>query len=685
MNVQAIPLNKLVLSPRNMRQGEVFIDDLVADIGATKTVLQNLRVTAQRDAAGQPTGLFEVHVGGRRLRALNALAERKSIKKTFPVPCAVCVDEASALEESIAENNVRLPPHPADQFAAFHALSQTGKTVADIAERFSVSSRIVERRLRLATVSPRLMDLFRQDELTLDQMAIFTLTDDHAAQEAAYFDFPAHSRSPWQLKQRIVGGAVNSESDPLAKFVGLDAYRAAGGVIAQDLFAQVDDAGFISDVALLEKLAAEKLDIEAEQVRGEGWAWVEVALSFDYSLSQQYGRAYPTPLPLTPEAQAEIEALSAEYETLEAEGAGETEEGAERMDEIEARLSDLESSGGEHYADEVKALCGAFVTVASNGGLRIERGCAKPGADTKALRKLEGGTESGGRSNPYPTQERPKKAAGAIPDKLALDLSAHRTAALRAALLTRPDVALVAVTHALLIQTHYGCVTYSRPHTFEQTADTLTNHPQRHCQGFAASRAGQALTSARGRMSLLLPTSSAGLWSWLMGRSQDQLLELQAYAAAQLVNALKLPHDRADNPRLRAADQLAQALDLNMADWWEATAESFFSRVSKPAILAAVADVASAQAVENIAGFKKAALAAEAEKRVAGKGWLPDMLRPVTVIPEPAPEDEASAYEDDGRDDLEGEDGDGAAYEAEGFDDPDADTGDEADFPVAAE
>ena len=235
----------------------------------------------------------------------------------------------------------------------------------------------------------------------------------------------------------------------------------------------------------------------------------------------------------------------------------------------------------------------------------------------------------------------------------------------------------MAVTHALLIQTHYGCVSYSKPHTFEQDADTLTNHPQRHCQGYAASKAGQALTSARGRMTLLLPTGSGGLWSWLMERSQDQLLDLLAYAASQLVNALKFPHDRADNPRLRAADQLAQALDLDMAEWWEATAESFFSRVSKPTILAAVSEVSTAQAAENIAGFKKAALAAEAEKRVAGKGWLPDMLRPVTAIPQPAPEDEAPAYEDDERD--------GTAYEADGFDDPDADTDEEADFPVAAE
>lgn len=665
MNVREIPLNKLVLSPRNMRQGEVFIDDLVANIGATGKVLQNLRVTAEQDEAGKATGRFEVHVGGRRWRALNVLAERKAIKGTFPVPCAICENEADALEESIAENNVRLPPHPADQFAAFYGLSQTGKTVSEIAERFSISPRIVERRLKLATVSPRLMELFRADELTLDHMAAFTLTDDHAAQEAAYFDVPAHSRQPWEVKRRIVGGSINTENNSLAKFVGLDAYRAAGGIVTQDLFAQADDAGFITDIALLEKLATEKLEAEAVAVRAEGWAWVEVTLSFDYSMSQQYGRAYPAPLPPTPEAQAEIEALTAEYEKLEAEGDGETDEGAERMSEIEDRLAELESSGGDHYADEVKAITGAFVTVAHGGALKIERGCAKPGADTKALRKLNGGSEAGERGNPYPTKERATKAPGSLPDKLTLDLSAHRTAAIRAALLDRPDVALVAVTHALLIQTHYGCVSYSKPHAFDQEADTLTNHPQRHCEGFAASKAGKALTSARGRMSMLLPTSSSGLWAWLMERSQEQLIELQAYAAAQLVNALKHPNDRADSPRLRAADQLAQALDLNMADWWTATAESYFGRVSKPMILSAVTDATSAQAAENLSGLKKAELAAEAERRLADKAWLPAMLRPVTEIA-PAPVNEQDEdREDEDRAEAEADEGgdeDGSHY-----------------------
>jgi ParB family chromosome partitioning protein len=665
MTVREIALNKLVLSPNNMRQGQVDTSDLVADIGATKTLLHNLRVTAQHDDKGKATGKFEVHVGGRRLRALNILADRKDIARAFPVACVVCPDEATALEESIAENSVRLAPHPADQFAAFQALSLTGKTVSEIAERFSVAPRIVERRLKLATVSPRLMDLFRANELTLDHMAAFTLADDHAAQEAAYFDFPEHDRQVYRVKQRLVGGRINSQTHATAKFVGLDAYRAAGGEVVQDLFAQADDAGLICDLTLLERLASEALQDQATALEPEGWAWVETTLRFDYSLSQTYGRAYPTVMPLSAEVLAEIEQLTIEMRALE-EIDPQTDETGQRMSDIEDRLYTLESSGEEVYAPEVKAITGAIVTIADDGSLRIERGCAKPGADTKALRKLDGkATENGGA---YPIRERAKKSAGALPDKLVLDLTAHRTAALRAALIERHDVALVAVVHSLLLLTHYGAGTRSSPaSTIDLRADLSANHPRKHAEGFEASKAGEALKHVQGRMMLLLPISHSDLWPFLMAREPDQLMELIAYAASQLVDAVKQPFEAERSARQVASDHLAKALDLDMAQWWAPTAQGYFGRVSKPLIVAAVEEATTAQAAENIAGLKKQELAAEAERRLDGKGWLPILLRPRDIVRDEAAVEE-EAFDAEGEGDLD----EGAPW-------------DEDDVPMAAE
>ncbi|AZS19433.1 hypothetical protein [Caulobacter sp. FWC26] len=306
---------------------------------------------------------------------------------------------------------MRLAPHPADQFAAFYALSLTGKTVSEIAERFSVAPRIVERRLKLATVSPRLMELFRANAVTLDHMAAFTLTDDHGEQEAAYFDVPEHDRQAYRVKQRLIGGRVNSQTNATAKFVGLDAYRAAGGAVSQDLFAQADDAGFITDLTLLERLASEALEAEARALEPEGWAWVRPRCASTTACRKPMAEPIPPVAPVSAEALARIEELTAEMRELE-ELDPQTEQAAERVSQIEDLIYDLESSGVEVYAPEVKAITGAIVTIGDDGALRIERGCAKPGADTKALRKLDGKATEGGASI---ARERTKKAVGASP------------------------------------------------------------------------------------------------------------------------------------------------------------------------------------------------------------------------------------------------------------------------------
>ena len=84
-------------------------------------------------------------------------------------------------------------------------------------------------------------------------------------------------------------------TDRRAVFVGLDAYEAAGGVITRDLFSQDEGQGFIADPALLDQLVGAKLEQIAEEVRGEGWKWVNVSLEFDYRAVSGMQRVYPTP------------------------------------------------------------------------------------------------------------------------------------------------------------------------------------------------------------------------------------------------------------------------------------------------------------------------------------------------------------------------------------------------------
>jgi ParB family chromosome partitioning protein len=174
-----IPFNKLVLSQSNVRRlkAGISIEDLAEDI-ARRTLLQSLNVRPVLDANGAETGMFEIPAGGRRYRALELLVKQKRMAKTQPVPCVVRVD-GLAEEDSLAENVHREALHPPDQFRAFQTLRDKGLGEEEIAARFFVSAAIIKQRLKLAGVSAKLLDVYAQDGMTLEQLMAFTVTSDH--------------------------------------------------------------------------------------------------------------------------------------------------------------------------------------------------------------------------------------------------------------------------------------------------------------------------------------------------------------------------------------------------------------------------------------------------------------------------------------------------------------------------
>src|SRR5665213_2006409 len=230
MNIQQIPLNKLVPSEANVRKtgAATGIEELAANIKALG-LLQNLAVRES------DCGKFEVVAGRRRLAALKLLAKQKAIAKTEDIACNVLADGEDASEISLAENVMRLPMHPADQFEAFKDLADKGKGPEEIAARFGCSKVTVEKRLRLASVSPALFEAYREGAMTLDQLMAFTVSDDHGAQEKVWSELPEFNRHPDTIR-RILTEAQVEATDPLAVFVGVEAYLAAGGGIMRDLF-----------------------------------------------------------------------------------------------------------------------------------------------------------------------------------------------------------------------------------------------------------------------------------------------------------------------------------------------------------------------------------------------------------------------------------------------------------------
>ena len=303
-----IPFNKLLLSGCNVRRikAGVSISELADDI-ARRTLLQSLTVRPVLNADGAETGMYEIPAGGRRYRALELLVKQKRLAKTALIPCVIRTD-GIAEEDSLAENVQRAPLHPLDQFRAFLALRERGQSEEEIAAAFFVAVAVVKQRLRLASVSPKLLDAYTEDRLTLEQVIAFTVCGDHARQEQVFDRLQAHyNQEPQVIRRMLTEGAVRA-TDKRARFVGVATYEDAGGMVLRDLF-QGDDGGWLQDVVLLDRLVAERLEREAEAIRAEGWHWIEVAPEFPYGHSFGLRQLRGEQAPLTEAEEAEVDAL----------------------------------------------------------------------------------------------------------------------------------------------------------------------------------------------------------------------------------------------------------------------------------------------------------------------------------------------------------------------------------------
>ena len=380
-----IPFNKLIISQSNVRRikAGVSIEELAEDI-ARRTLLQSITVRPVLDADGIETGMFEIPAGGRRYRALELLVRRKRLSRTALIPCVVRED-GIAEEDSLAENIQRAPLHPLDQFRAFLALREKGQSEEEIAAAFFVSVAVVKQRLRLASVSSKLLDVYAEDGMTLDQLMAFTVSGDHERQEQVFERLcQSYAKEPHVIRRMLTEGAVRA-ADKRAQFIGLDAYEEAGGGVLHDLF-QGDDGGWLQDVALVDRLVAEKLEREADTIRAEGWKWIEVAPEFPYGHAYGLRQLRGDEVPLTAEEQAARDELQTEYEELEktyAEADELPDDVSKRLVEIEAELETIHQRPAVYDPSDV-SRAGAFVSIDSAGRLRVERGYVRAEDDIPA-------------------------------------------------------------------------------------------------------------------------------------------------------------------------------------------------------------------------------------------------------------------------------------------------------------
>lgn len=606
----SVPLNQLVLSPSNVRniynaEGIAALADSIARRG----LLQSLSI---RPADGDmPEGTYEVIAGGRRFRALEALIASGRIAEDMPVPC-VLKTGGDATDDSLAENNDREALHPLDEFRAFKAMRDSGRADEDIAAAYRVTATVVRQRLRLANASPVLLQAYQDDAIDLETLMAYCVVDDHARQDRVFAsvhdtgnDYPAH------IKRSLTEQTVPAH-DKRAKFVGLDAYQAAGGAVLRDLFDD-EGAGYLQDPQLLASLVEAKLAMLREAELADGWGWVEAALEPDYTVRRGMDRISPLAVTRTAEQDDRLLEIDARLDALR-----DMDERSEAEDEELSRLEaeqDALLDEPELYAAADKARAGVFISIDWNGAPSFSRGHVRANdrADDRDgdIELIRGADCDAGASK-----------AKKVPDRLVQDLTVYRTAALREAMAHDYGIAHLAVLHAMCLAHFYRAGATSSALQISLT-DSYAGASVLEAFAPAAS-----FDKRRSALRGFLPAEAPDLWPALLAMDDSTRKQLFAHCAGAALNAVReYPHHQRSS-QIAHSHQLQEALGLHMVSTgWTPTVSSYLGRISKGQVLAAVTEACGPDAAAIIAPLKKDAMAKEAERLLQGSGWLPETLR----------------------------------------------------------
>ncbi len=615
--VVLIPLNKLKKSPDNVRKtphSKADIEALAASIHA-KGILQNLVVAPELAESGAATGFYFVTIGEGRRQAQLLRVKRKQIAETEPVRCVIDTGNDAA-EISLDENVTRSAMSVMDEVEAFAGLVDGGMSADDVARRFGCTVRLVEQRLALARLSPKIRTAYRKGVINLDAARAFAINDDHAAQERVFRQLAKPITHAASVRSALTVGRIPAH-DRLARFVGAEAYEAAGGRMVRDLFEP--DIVFFDDGELLQRLAVERLDTMREALAAEGWGWVETLTGHGQVDGCAGERLHPTQRKLKPPEKKESAALEARLEALDEklEDADEDNPLWIERDEVDAKLDNLREAA-RVFDPKLMKHAGAVVAIDRDGRAIITKGLIKR-ADAKVISKLRKTSASpADETGVAEVAESEEEAGPRLTKALTERLSEARTRGLRAALAGNPQVALGLMVYALM----------------RQSADRSAVPGV----GIAARPVGfdddDAMEKARISYADKAEEQEFALFAACIEQPAEKLLGMLAVFVAETIDLTHGGVTPEDKRRQLMGDALAAALDLDMTRHWEAD-EEFWAAAPKAL---AVTALESAPAITSLgeqerngmtAAFqkmKKAELARTAAQTLKGAGWLPDLL-----------------------------------------------------------
>ena len=249
------------------------VSDILPTVKA-KGILQPLLVRPYADGGEEAV---EIVAGRRRYWCGRAIVDEQG--SFAPLPCAVMDDgdDASAIEASLIENAARRDADPMTEYVTFVRLIKEGRKVSDIAATFGMTEIVVEQRLALGNLLPKIQDAYRREEIDDQTVRYLTMASKQQQKDwlKLFEDDDANVPFGSQVKQWLFGG--QSIATKVALFP-LDAYK---GHIVSDLFGE---ESYFSDADLFWELQNAAIAEKREALLAAKWSDVivlEVGEHFD--------------------------------------------------------------------------------------------------------------------------------------------------------------------------------------------------------------------------------------------------------------------------------------------------------------------------------------------------------------------------------------------------------------------
>lgn len=431
------PLTDTYVSEHNPRAAEPIEDADVEDLAKTMVasgLIQNLSGLLDKN------GKVGIVAGRRRWYALQlAVKERPELAL---VDIRITSNLETALSWAMLENTQRVDMDKVDEIRAYKDSQSSGLSVSQIAKAYCVTEAKVYKRLSLANLPAPVLDALKANEISIDDAKAFTKSDDEDLILQVLEQVKDHS---WWGAHQITSSLTEAKVDAdcrQMRFVGLEAYKKAGGKLDTNLF---DDDATVDDTDILDRLFEEKLVEEATKIQVlERLAWVETyegGYTQASELMTEYGFARLSKIKTT-----FTDEQQTRYDELDEEPWWQLNE----EDRVEKDA--LEEIREGDYSDEQRALSGAAIFVNQQGQISTVVGLVN--ADHLEL-AIEAGFIKEASEDDHQTSEA-EVIKSPYSAKFTDDMTAIRLAAVQTALLEKPELVLDLLAFGLSQGSDYG-------------------------------------------------------------------------------------------------------------------------------------------------------------------------------------------------------------------------------------